>query len=122
MKLHLAQFSGQNAFTGYGAGYVQINAQRYERSLIVLPDRLISDWAPRSVAELTEQDFLYLGSLGADIVLLGTGPRLCFPSSRLVQALPRQGIGLEVMDSFAAARTYNILLSEGRRVAAALLL
>lgn len=122
MKLHLAQFSGQNAFTGYGAGYVQINAQRYERSLIVLPDRLISDWAPRSVAELTEQDFLSLASLGADIVLLGTGPRLCFPSPRLVQTLPRQGIGLEVMDSFAAARTYNILLSEGRRVAAALLL
>ncbi len=122
MKLHLAHFSGQNAFTGYGEGSVLVNQQRWERSVIVLPDRLITDWAPRSVAELTEADFALLASLGAEIVLLGTGPTLRFPAPVLSQVLTRQGIGLEVMDSFAAARTYNILLAEGRRVAAALLL
>lgn len=122
MKLHLSQFSGQNAITGYGPGYVLINAQRFERSLIVLPDRLITDWAPRSIAQLKEEDFACLTALEADIVLLGTGTRLCFPSPTLAQVLTRRGIGLEVMDTQAAARTYNILLDEGRRVAAALML
>ncbi|MEO1765828.1 Mth938-like domain-containing protein [Thiobacter aerophilum] len=122
MKLHLAQFAGQNAFTGYGAGYVLVNGERFERSLIVLPDRLITDWTPRTSAELTEADLAFLATLAVDIVLLGTGARLCFPPPGLAQTLPRQGIGLEVMDSQAAARTYNILLAEGRRVAAAVML
>lgn len=122
MKLHLSQFSGQNAFTGYGPDFVLVNQQRYERSLIVMADRLLDSWQPRSVDALTAADFELLASLGVDIVLLGTGPSLRFPAPALVRLLPERGIGLEVMDSFAAARTYNILLAEGRRVAAALLL
>ncbi|MCL6556072.1 MAG: Mth938-like domain-containing protein [Burkholderiales bacterium] len=122
MKLHLDRFGNQNAFTGYGEGYVLINQQRFERSLIVLPDRIIADWAPRRVEELTAADSALLADLPADILLLGTGRRLCFPPAPLLQALTTRGIGMEVMDSHAAARTYNILLAEGRRVAAALLL
>jgi uncharacterized protein len=122
VKLHLAQDSGQNAFTGYGEGFVLVNQRRFERSLIVLPDRLIAEWEPRSFEALMEAHFAQLAALEAEIVLLGTGAALRFPAPRLTAPLMRAGIGFEVMDSFAAARTYNILMGEGRRVAAALLL
>ena len=122
MKLHLTQQAGQNLFTAYGAGYVMVNQQRFETSLIVLPDKLINDWPPRSLDDLTEVHFAYLAALDAEIVLLGTGNMLRFPHPRLSSPLTQARIGFEVMDTFAAARTYNILMGEGRRVAAALLL
>lgn len=122
MKLHLAQNAGQNAFTGYGEGFVLVNQQRFERSLIVLPERIIADWEPRSLDALTEAHFSQLAALDVEIILLGTGKALRFPAPRLTAPLARARIGLEAMDSFAAARTYNILMGEGRRVAAALLL
>ena len=122
MKLHLTQQAGQNLFTAYGAGYVMVNQQRFETSLIVLPDKLINDWPPRSLDDLTEAHFAYLATLDAEIVLLGTGNLLRFPHPRLSNPLAQARIGFEVMDTFAAARTYNILMGEGRRAAAALLL
>ena len=122
MKLHLSQHPGQNLFTNYGAGYVMVNQQRFEQSLIVLPDRLIADWEPRSLDELTEAHFAFLAGLDAEVVLLGTGALLRFPHPRLTAPLAAQRIGFEVMDTYAAARTYNILMGEGRRGAAAVLL
>jgi len=122
LKLHLAQNAGQNAFTGYGDGYVLVNQQRFEHSVIVLPDQLIAEWEPRSFEALAEVHFAQLATLNVEIVLLGTGKALRFPSPRMTGPLTRARIGFEAMDSFAAARTYNILMGEGRRVAAALLL
>ena len=122
MKLHLTQAPGQNIFTAYGEGYVQINQQRYERSLIVMPEQLIADWSPRTLEQLTEAHFADIATMQPEIVLLGTGNILRFPHPRLSQALAKAYIGFEVMDTYAAARTYNILMGEGRRVAAALLL
>ena len=122
MKLHLAQQAGQNLFTAYGDGYLVVNQQRYERSLIVLPNQLIDDWAPRQLEQMVESDFAFLASLEAEIVLLGTGVRQHFPHPRLTTPLTQARIGFEVMDSYAAARTYNILMGEGRHVAAAVLL
>ena len=122
MKLHLTQAAGQNLFTAYGEDYVQINQQRYETSLIVMPEQLITDWPPRTLDQLTEEHFAHIATLQPEIVLLGTGNMLRFPHPRLSQALAKAQIGFEVMDTFAAARTYNILMGEGRRVAAALLL
>lgn len=122
MKLHLTQQAGQNLFTAYGEGYLMVNQQRFESSLIVLPDKLIADWPPRSLDELTEAHFTFLATLDPEIVLLGTGKLLHFPHPRLTAALAQARIGFEVMDTFAAARTYNILMGEGRRVAVALLL
>jgi len=122
MKLHLSQAPGQNLFTNYGAGYVMVNQNRFEKSLIVLPDKLIDDWEPRNLDELTEAHFVFLAGLGAEVILLGTGAVLRFPHPRLTAPLAAQRIGFEVMDTYAAARTYNILMGEGRRVAAALLL
>ena len=103
-------------------GQVTIGARSYQHSLILTPERVIPDWQPRQVTDITEQDFDNILTLQADIILLGTGTRLCFPSARLRAYVLATGTGLEVMDTAAACRTYNILLSESRRVVAALLL
>ena len=120
MKLHQAVAAGTNTFTGYGADYVAVNGERRERSSIVLPDRIL-DWTVESFEKLRAEDFQVFSSLGADIVLLGTGARQRFPHPRLTAALARDGIGVEVMDLQAACRTYNILVAEERKVVAALL-
>ena len=109
-----------NTITGYGEGYVMVNGQRRETSVVVLPDR-IESWPARSFEALTADDFSFLKSLEVEIVLLGTGPKQRFPHPRLTAALGQAGIGLEVMDVQAACRTYNILVAEERKVAAALL-
>ena len=122
MKLHQSQYPGQNLFTSYGEGYVMVNQQRFEKSVIVLPNQLIDDWAPRNLEQMTEADFAFLAEVDAEIILLGTGSVLRFPHPRLSAPIAERRIGFEVMDTYAAARTYNILMGEGRRVAAALLL
>ncbi len=122
MKLHLSQTTGTNTFTAYGAGYVSINGQRFERSLIVLPDHILTDWAPESFEALAPGHLDTLVDIAPEVVLLGTGARLRFPRPEITRALVEARIGLEVMDAQAACRTFNILVAEGRKVAAALLL
>jgi uncharacterized protein len=121
VKLHASGPSGVNTITGYGEGYVVVNGERRSSSVVVLPDR-IEQWGTRQFDNLTEKDFVFLKNLGVEIVLLGTGSRQRFPHPRLSAALAQAGIGLEVMDVQAACRTYNILVAEERKVAAALLL
>ena len=121
LKLHLDNIYGVNLFTGYGEGYVMVNRQRHERNLVVLRDRLVTDWRPAGFDELESGDFALLAELAPEIVLLGTGAHLRFPRPELTRALMEARIGLEVMDTGAACRTYNILAAEERKVAAALL-
>ena len=121
MKFHLTRPDGRNLFTGYGPGYLSVNGTRHETSLIVLADR-VAQWAVDSLEALDEAAFEQLAKLPVEILLLGTGTALRFPHPRLSQAVRDAGIGLEVMDTSAACRTYNILLGEDRRVGAALLL
>ena len=121
LKLHLTDISGANSFTGYGAGYVMINHQRHERSLVVLRQRLVTDWQPAGFDALQPEHFAALAELEPEIVLLGTGETLRFPRPELTRALIEARIGLEVMDIRAACRTYNFLAAEERKVAAALL-
>ena len=99
-----------------------VNQVRYERSLIVLPDQIVEDWPAHSFEQLAAEHFEHLCSLQPEIVLLGTGATLRFPHPSLTGILINQKIGIEVMDTSAACRTYNILTAEGRRVAAALLI
>lgn len=122
MKLHLSSNTGQNVFTGYGAGYVLVNHARYQHNLIVTPDQIVENWNPGSFEQLTPEHFNFLLSLRPEMVLFGTGTTLRFPSPKLTRALIESRIGIEVMDTSAACRTYNILMAEGRRVTAALLI
>ena len=122
MKLQAAQTDGQNIFTAYGDGYVSINATRYHGNLITLPDRVISDWMQTSFDDLKLADFEQLAALPCEVILLGTGREPRFPRPELLQPLIKVQKGLEVMSVDAACRTYNLLINEGRRVAAALIL
>ena len=107
--------------TGVGPGWVRVGGDEYRASLILTPDAIVMPWAGTFEA-LTNADFERVRALEPAIVLLGTGARQRFPHPRVYQALIAAGIGVEVMDSGAAARTYNIIAAEGRRVAAALIL
>ncbi len=121
MKLHRTQTAGQNTFTAYGESYVSVNAIQYSSNLIVFPDRLITDWTMACFETLSLGDFELLAALETEIILFGTGDQLRFPRPELMRPLIQAQKGLEVMDIHAACRTYNILLSEGRNVAAALI-
>ena len=121
MKLHATGPTGLNTISGYGEGYIAVNGRRYDSNLVVLPEKLIP-WAVKGYDRLSATDFEFLKNLDADIVLLGTGARQRFPHPRLTAPLAQAGVGLEVMDVQAACRTYNILVAEERKVAAALLL
>ena len=122
MKLHLEPAGVKNTFTGYGEGYVMVNGERIEKSVVVLPERILADWPAARFADLKAEHLAALTGLDREIILLGTGERLRFPRPEIVAPLVRAGIGIEVMDLQAACRTYNILMSEGRKVAAALLI
>ena len=120
MKLHASGPSALNTFSGYGDGFVMVNGQRHERNVIVMPERLLP-WDAQSFDSLKEEDFRPLLELAPEILLIGTGPKQRFPHPRLTRGLAEKRIGVEAMDLQAACRTYNILMSEERRVAAALL-
>ena len=122
MKLHLQNSGTANIIRAHTPGEVRINDEVYVRSLIVTPAELVRDWGPVDFAGLAAEHFEAIVRLKPELVLLGTGARLSFPRPPLTLALIETGIGLEVMDTAAACRTYNILMGEGRAVAAALIL
>lgn len=122
MKLLLDNGSATNVIRGYQTGSVTVNELTLTETVIVMPERLVHDWPPRCHADLRRDHFEVLAALGVEIVLLGTGATLRFPHPELTAPLLERHIGLEVMDTAAACRTYNLLMAEGRRVAAALLM
>jgi uncharacterized protein len=121
MKFHLSTAEG-NMFTGHGADYVRLGVVEYRDNVLVTPERVVTGWTAGGFDTLTEADFAALAELKPEVVLLGTGASLRFPHPRLTRALTNAGIGVEVMDTPAACRTFNILAAEGRRVVAAVIL
>ena len=121
MKLHL-QTPASNIVTGFGVGWVRIGMDEYRENVVLLPDTIAKGWAPAGFDALTEHDFARLLDYAPEIVLLGTGDAQRFPHPSLFAALTEAHVGVEVMDTGAACRTFNILVAEGRRVAAALVL
>ncbi|MES9817505.1 MAG: Mth938-like domain-containing protein [Candidatus Thiodiazotropha sp.] len=120
MKFILDEASDGLSIQRYDQGEVTVSGIIYRENCIVLPDRIISAWCPGGYLDLSQEDFSLLAELSPEIVILGTGDRQHFPHPGLTQPLMQNQIGLEVMNTAAACRTYNILMSEGRRVAAAL--
>lgn len=122
LKLHQDPSNALNTVTGYGPDYVDINLQRHETSVIVLPGAPVVEWPVASFDALTPELFAMLLEPQPEVVIFGSGARLRFPHPRLTMQLTAQRIGVETMDFQAACRTYNILMAEGRKVAAALLI
>lgn len=121
MKLHDDKPLNLNTVTGYGPGYIEINAVRHNQSVLVMPEGDIEPWPASRFEDLDAAHFEALLERNPEVVLLGTGARLRFPHPRLTAALARRHIGVDAMDLQAACRTYNILMAEGRKVAAVLL-
>ncbi len=121
MKFHLSTSTG-NLITGLGAGWVRVGAQEYRENVVVTPENLVAGWARDGFEGLAETDLRELLASNPEVVLLGTGSAIRFPRPALARVLADAQVGLEVMDTAAACRTYNILAAEGRRVAAGLMI
>ena len=110
-----------NAVSAYAPGAVRIGGVTYAGALIASRQAVVGDWRPPALEALSIDDFAPLVAASPDIAILGTGLRQRMPSPGLFADFAARRIGLEVMDSAAACRTYNLLLSEYREVALALL-
>lgn len=122
MKLTDHNTPGTVIVRGYSPGELRLGEATLHESCLLAADRVIADWGPRTVNDLTAEHIDAIRALSPEVVVLGTGLRQQFPDRALMARLLSQGIGLEVMDTGAACRTYNVLVSEDRRVVAALLL
>lgn len=115
---------GKQVIDAYGDGGFRVSGTRVEGSVIVFPDRLFA-WSAAALAEVTTATLDAVKAAGTagqvDLLLLGTGQRMAQIDRGLRQDLRAAGVVIEVMDTGAACRTYNVLLAEGRKVAAALI-
>ena len=110
------------AITGYTADAINVAGVEYAHSLRVAHASAAAPWSVTTFAEITAATVTDAATVGAEIVLIGTGKKLRFPPPDALKPLRDARIGFEVMDTAAACRTYNVLLGEGRQVAALLLL
>ncbi len=122
--MQLSQEIPDYAFTLRSADghWARVNDREMTRSFIVTPQTLVEEWPVRSATELQLQHLESILALEPALIVLGTGTAQIFPPPQLMAACLSRGIGLEVMNNPAAARTFNILAGEGRRVAAAFIL
>jgi len=122
MKLQPDRIEGVNAVSGLIPGAVSINGVVHRRSIVVPWQGEVIEWNVGRFEELTPDHFRTVADLSPELVIFGSGDRLRFPAPALMRPLIERRIGLETMDIGAACRTYNVLVSEGRRAAVALLL
>lgn len=120
--LDLDNNQAQYQIRAYKPGTIQVNEKTFTSSIIITPDELISNWQPRTINELTEEHLAPILIIKPDILLIGTGSKLVFPPVEIYGHLINMGIGVEIMDTSAACRTFNALSAENRRVAAALII
>ena len=126
------ELSARLVVRSVSADTILINDDKYTESIALTAERLLGIWPTTPVKDLSAADFERVFDVDPDVVLLGTGDSNVFPPRELMEraadltskllAFARKGVGLEVMDTAAAARTFNVLANEGRRVAAVLYL
>ena len=121
MKLTDETQRGTNFIRAYDKDEIRVGERAIRNNCIVTADQIL-DWSPQSVEAMTVDDIGPLLELAPEIVILGTGAMQRFPDPSLMGAILSRGIGFEVMTTSAACRTYNVLVSEDRKVAAVLLL
>jgi uncharacterized protein len=122
MKFTLEPGAHPNLIRSYSGAEIRIGERRVERSCIVTADQLITDWPPASFAQLEPAHLELILALGPELVLLGSGLTQQFAPPAVRALMAQRGVGLEAMQLGAACRTFNVLVQEERRVAAALFL
>ncbi|MDQ6990724.1 MAG: MTH938/NDUFAF3 family protein [Mariprofundaceae bacterium] len=110
--------TGTPLLRGYGDDYLEIGRTRYTQGLSLHQSNIISPWGSAEVRELELQHFQHLMDIPPEVLIIGTGRKTIFPQEKILEYLSEQGFGFECMDSRAAARTYNILIGEGRKTSA----
>lgn len=145
MKLHSDSNAALNTVTAYGDGYIEVNQQRYAGAVSFAPEGAVESLAILSLAEITADVLMRAAGVtpsapdpfaefddappapslappgSTEVLLVGTGRQQRFLRPEVTRPLVMAGVGVEVMDTQAAARTYNILMAEGRRVVALLM-
>ena len=111
-----------NSISAYTRGSVTVNGEIITTSIVLTPRHILRDWLPDAFDEMKASHLARFGELDPEIILIGTGDTLRFPPPGWTAAYLSRGIGVEIMDTAAACRTYNVLLSEDRLVVAALLI
>jgi uncharacterized protein len=122
MKFTLDATSSVNLVRAYSSEELRIGEHTVRSSCIVTADVLVTTWEPQTLDQLLPQHLESIFGLQPELVLLGTGTSQRFPPVEIRAAFGARRVGLEVMDLGAACRTFNVLLQEERRVAAALFL
>ncbi len=114
--------AGTLLFTAYDDAYLQVNQNRYTAGLCIHQGSIIADWAPQRLRDVRIEHLTPLTEPAPEVLILGTGRLTAFPDADILDYMAERHIGFECMDSRSAARTYNILVGEGRTVSAAILL
>jgi uncharacterized protein len=122
MKFAQADIGGGHLILGYEPGRILIGDQAYTRGLIVSPGRIVAGWGPVRAEDLATEHFEALVALDPQVIIVGTGKCQVFPAPQVYLPALQRRLGVEIMDTGAACRTYNILMSEGRRVVAGLIM
>ena len=108
--------------TLYDENKIQVNGKNFHTSLIISSQQVKTEWSPRSPEDLNAEHFSHIIEMNPELVLIGTGNTLVFPPIETYAELIKLGIGVEIMDTGAACRTYNVLSNEGRQVVCGLIL
>lgn len=122
MQLTEHHAGGRYEIRAVEPGLIRVQDHDYTASLIISPEKLVPNWPPRRIEDVTDAHLRTLLEMEPEVVLLGTGEATRFPDAKVFATFQSRGIGLEVMDTGSACRTYNVLASELRRVVAGLML
>jgi len=122
MQLNLERPDYTWYLRGADGAHALVNERTIERSFVIAPESLVEDWPVVDAKAMQAEDLAPMFALTPELIVLGTGPTQRFPSAAVMHACLSRGIGFEVMDNAAAARTYSVLAGEGRRVVAGFLL
>jgi uncharacterized protein len=121
-RLDLDHNQAQFQIRSFKPGAIRVNNQTFAHSIILTPDQLILDWGPQTITELTSESLQPIIAFKPDVLLLGTGSALVLVPAHIYGELINHGIGVEIMNTGAACRTFNALSAENRHVAAALII
>jgi uncharacterized protein len=122
MQFMRDQFPGANVITHVGSAGIRIGELQVTSSVILSASEVVPDWPVHTIETLDMEALAPALALSPEILILGTGEKIRFPHAALYAGLANHDVGLEVMDTAAACRTYNVLVADHRAVVAALIL
>ena len=108
--------------TAYDNDSISINGKTFSQSLLIATTQFDEHWDVTAIEQLAADHIEQVLAFKPELIIIGTGSKLIFPAVELYSGIIKQGIGVDFMDTHAACRTYNILMSEGRNVVAGLIL